>query len=70
MTAALGLALLEPGAIELARLPDQLARAKAVVRDGSARLVLHRWQEASRAPLGADLGTLAARTAGEFAGVE
>jgi anthranilate phosphoribosyltransferase len=70
MTAALGLALLEPGARDLARLPDQLARANAAVIDGTARLVLYRWQEASRAPLGADLGALAARTAREFAGVE
>jgi anthranilate phosphoribosyltransferase len=70
MTAALGLALLEPGALDLGRLPDQLARARAAVLDGAARLVLHRWQEASRAPLGADLGRLATRTAGEFAGVE
>ena len=70
MTAALGLELLEPGALDLARLPDQLARAQAVAADGTARLVLHRWQEASHAPPGADLAALAARTAGEFAGVE
>jgi anthranilate phosphoribosyltransferase len=70
MTAALGLALLAPGALDLRRLPDQFARAKAAVRDGTARLVLHRWQEVSRAPVGADLGALAARTPGEFAGVE
>jgi anthranilate phosphoribosyltransferase len=70
MTAALGLALLEPGALDLARLPDHLARATAVVRDGTARLVLHRWPAVSQAPPGADLAGLAARTAGEFAGVE
>jgi anthranilate phosphoribosyltransferase len=74
MTAALGLALLEPGALDLDRLPDQLTRAKAAALDGSARLVLHKWQEVSRAPLGADLGELATllatKTARDFAGVE
>ena len=70
MTAALGLELLEPGQIDLDRLPDQLARAHAVAVDGAARLVLHKWQEVSRAPLGEDLAALAGRTAREFAGVE
>jgi len=70
MTAALGLELLEPGAFELDRLPDQLIRAKTVAVDGAARLVLHKWQEVSRAPLGADLGELAKKTARDFAGVE
>jgi anthranilate phosphoribosyltransferase len=70
MTAALGLELLEAGALDLARLPDQYARALAAALDGSARLVLHRWQEASRAHPTADLSALAARTAREFAGVE
>jgi anthranilate phosphoribosyltransferase len=70
MTAALGLALLAPGALELDRLPDQLHRVKTAVADGSARLVLHKWQEASQAPLGADLGALAGKTARDFAGVE
>jgi len=70
MTAALGLELLEPGPLDLARLPDQLARARAATLDGSARLVLHKWQEASRAHPAADLSALAARTAREFAGVE
>jgi hypothetical protein len=32
--------------------------------------VLHKWQEVSRAPLGADLGELAQKTARDFAGVE
>jgi anthranilate phosphoribosyltransferase len=70
MTAALGLELLEPGAMDLARLPDQLSRARAAVVDGAARLVLHKWQEVSRAAPGADLGALASRTAREFRGVE
>ena len=70
MTAALGLALLAPGKLELSRLPDHLVRAKTAAVDGSARLVLHKWQEASRAPLGADLGELATKTARDFAGVE
>jgi len=70
MTAALGLELLEPGAFELDRLPDQLIRAKTVAVDVAARLVLHKWQEVSRAPLGADLGELATKTARDFAGVE
>ncbi|HEX3759920.1 MAG TPA: anthranilate phosphoribosyltransferase [Kofleriaceae bacterium] len=70
MTAALGLELLEHGALELARLPAQVARARATVVDGAARLVLHKWQEVSRAAPGADLAALASRTAGEFRGVE
>ena len=70
MTAALGLELLEPGAFELDRLPDQLIRARTVAVEGAARLVLHKWQEVSRASLGADLGELAKKTARDFAGVE
>jgi anthranilate phosphoribosyltransferase len=70
MTAALGLALLEPGRLDLDRLPDQLTRAKASAVDGAARLVLHKWQAVSQAPLGADLGELATKTARDFAGVE
>jgi len=70
MTAALGLELLEDGELTLDRLPDQFARARAAALDGSARLVLHKWHEASRAHPAADLSALAARTAGEFAGVE
>jgi anthranilate phosphoribosyltransferase len=59
MTAALGLALLEPGPLALDRLPDQLDRVRSAVSDGAARLVLHRWQQISQAPAGADLGGLA-----------
>lgn len=70
MTAALGLELLEPGAFDLDRLPDQMIRARTVAVDGAARLALYRWAEASRAPLDADLGELATRTAAEFVGVE
>ena len=70
MTAALGLALLEPGALDLAHLPDQLARARDAATGGAARLVLHKWQEVSRAVPGADLAALASRTAREFRGVE
>jgi len=70
MTAALGLELLEPGELDLDRLPDQLTRARTVAIDGAARLVLHKWQEVSRAPFGADLDRLASKTAREFAGVE
>ena len=70
MTAALGLELLEPGPLDLARLPAQLARAREAALDGSGRLALYRWAEASQAPAGTDLSELAARTAEEFRGVE
>ncbi|HET7500240.1 MAG TPA: anthranilate phosphoribosyltransferase [Kofleriaceae bacterium] len=70
MTAALGLALLEAGELDLAHLPDQLARTRAAALDGSGRLVLHRWQAVSQAPADADLAGLAYRTAREFQGVE
>ena len=70
MTAALGLELLESGELRIDRLPDQFARARSAVLDGSARLVLHKWHEASRAHPQADLSALAARTAREFVGVE
>src|SRR5262249_25952255 len=43
MTAALGLELLERGALDLARLPAQVARARAAVVDGAAHQVLQRW---------------------------
>jgi len=59
MTAALGLALLEPGALALDRLPDHLDRARAVALDGSARAVLDKWRTVSRAPLGASVDELA-----------
>jgi len=48
MTAALGLALLAPGALELDTLPACYARAVATVRDGSAAAVLARWVAASQ----------------------
>jgi len=48
MTAALGLELLEPGALDLDRLPDQLIRARTVAIDGAAALTLDRWREASQ----------------------
>jgi anthranilate phosphoribosyltransferase len=70
MAAALGLELLEPGAFDRARLPDQYVRASTVARDGAARLVLYRWCEASHASIGEDLSALDARTAAEFRGVE
>ncbi len=70
MTAALALELVEPGQIDLDRLPDQAIRAVTVARDGEARLALHRFAEASHAPLDADLSDLAARTAADFRGVE
>ncbi|HEY0192110.1 MAG TPA: anthranilate phosphoribosyltransferase [Kofleriaceae bacterium] len=65
MTAALGLALLEPGPLALARLPEQLARARASTRDGAARLTLHKWRLASMAADDADLSALAALTPGD-----
>jgi anthranilate phosphoribosyltransferase len=70
MTAALALELLEPGAVDLDRLPDQMIRAKAVATDGAAGLTLWRWKEASRAEVDADLSALAAKTAADVAGVE
>lgn len=48
MTAALGLELLEPGELDLDRLPDQLTRARTVAVDGAAALVLHKWREISQ----------------------
>ncbi|HEU0036377.1 MAG TPA: anthranilate phosphoribosyltransferase [Kofleriaceae bacterium] len=70
MTAALGLELLEPGALDLDRLPDQMIRARVVATDGAGRLALYRWIEASRASIDTDLSELGRRTAAEFAGVE
>ncbi|HET9623090.1 MAG TPA: anthranilate phosphoribosyltransferase [Kofleriaceae bacterium] len=66
MTAALGLELLEPGALDLARLPAQLARARAATANGAARLVLHKWRIASQAAPDADLTALAALTASDL----
>ena len=70
MTAALGLELLEPGPLDPARLPAQYERAAASVRSGAARLVLHKWCEASQAQVGDDLGYLAKLAPGDLAGVE
>lgn len=70
MTAALGLELLESGTMDLDRLPDQYVRAATVARDGAARLVLHKWVQASIAAPGDDLTGLATKTAAEFEGVE
>jgi len=70
MTAALGLELLEPGALDLQRLPDQVIRARTVAVDGAARLVLYRWREASTAAPDADLSALATKTPADFVGVE
>ncbi len=70
MTAALGLELLESGTMDLDRLPDQYVRAATVARDGAARLVLHKWVQASLAAPGDDLTGLLTKTAAEFEGVE
>jgi anthranilate phosphoribosyltransferase len=70
MTAALGLELLEPGALDLARLPAQYARATQAAMTGAARLVLHKWCAASGAAGEGDLAALDALTAADFAGVE
>jgi len=47
MTAALGLALLEP-ALDLDRLPELYRRARDVVFDGTGTTVLERWRDASQ----------------------
>jgi anthranilate phosphoribosyltransferase len=70
MTAALGLELLESGALDLDRLPDQLVRAQTVAIDGAARLVLHKWAEASTAAPDTDLSYLSALRPEEYRGVE
>jgi hypothetical protein len=70
MTAALGLALLEPGPLALDGLPEHYARARGAALDGAARLVLHKWQEVSRGAPDSDLSGLAARRAEEFRGIE
>jgi len=69
MTAALGLELLEPGELDLQRLPDQYKRAAATVKNGTARLVLHKWRELSQATEG-DWAALAALDPSELVGVE
>ncbi|HEV7559324.1 MAG TPA: hypothetical protein VGO00_27805, partial [Kofleriaceae bacterium] len=70
MAAALGLELLEPGEVDLGRLPDQYVRASTVAQDGAARLALYRFVEASRATANEDLSALATKTAADFKGVE
>jgi anthranilate phosphoribosyltransferase len=70
MTAALALELLEPGPVDLARLPAQYARAVDSVLSGAARLALYKWCEASQAQAGDDLSHLDAMQPGELAGVE
>ncbi|HEY5946277.1 MAG TPA: hypothetical protein VIV40_12330, partial [Kofleriaceae bacterium] len=70
MTAALGLELLEPGELDLLRLPDQYVRAVATVKNGAARLVLHKWRELSQDVGDTDWHELTALTPAEFAGVE
>ncbi|HUJ59336.1 MAG TPA: anthranilate phosphoribosyltransferase [Kofleriaceae bacterium] len=70
MAAALGLELLEPGRLDLARLPAHYRRAEGAVRSGAARLVLHKWALASHAAPGDDLAHLTALAARDFAGVE
>lgn len=47
MTAALGLALIDP-AFSLDGLPDHYRRARAVAFDGTATVVLERWRDASQ----------------------
>jgi anthranilate phosphoribosyltransferase len=50
MTAALGLELLEPGPLDLARLPRQFTRARAAATEGPAARVLERWIASAREP--------------------
>ena len=68
MTAALGLELLEPGGLDLDRLPDQYRRAATTATTGAARLVLHKWREVSQNATGLD--ALARLSAADFIGVE
>ena len=70
MTAALGLELLEPSPLDLARLPAHYERAVAAVRSGEARLVLHKWREVSHATINENLDTLDALKPSDFIGVE
>jgi anthranilate phosphoribosyltransferase len=70
MTAALGLELLEPGTLDLDRLPDQYVRAHTVAIDGAARLTLHKWREVSQALEGMDPRELTGLSASDFKGVE
>jgi anthranilate phosphoribosyltransferase len=70
MTAALGLELLEPGSLDLRRLPDQYQRAASTVTTGTARLVLHKWREVSQNPAHTDFAELARLSPADFIGVE
>lgn len=70
MTAALGLELLEPGELDLGRLPDHYRRAAASVTNGAARLVLHKWRELSQDVADTDWHELTSLSPGDFAGVE
>jgi anthranilate phosphoribosyltransferase len=70
MTAALGLELLEPDELDLARLPAQYERAVRSVTSGAARLVLHKWSEVSSAKLENDVRDLENLKPADFAGVE
>jgi anthranilate phosphoribosyltransferase len=70
MTAALGLEILEPGTLDLDRLPDQYVRAHTVAIDGAARLTLHKWREVSQALEGFDPHELSSLSASDFKGVE
>jgi anthranilate phosphoribosyltransferase len=70
MTAAVGLELLEPGELDLMRLPDQYTRAAATVKNGTARLVLHKWRELSQDVADTDWRALTALEPADFAGVE
>jgi anthranilate phosphoribosyltransferase len=70
MTAALGLELIEPGELDLARLPAHYRAAVASAKTGAARLVLHKWTEVSQAAIDADVSDLGYLKAENFAGVE
>jgi anthranilate phosphoribosyltransferase len=70
MTAALGLELLESDVIDLGRLPEQYTRAAATVKNGMARLVLHKWVEVSQNVTGASFEELARLAPDQFVGVE
>jgi anthranilate phosphoribosyltransferase len=70
MTAALGLELLEPGELDLARLPDQYLRAATTVKNGTARLVLHKWRELSQDVADTNFEELRVLKPADFIGVE
>jgi anthranilate phosphoribosyltransferase len=70
MTAALGLELLEPGELDFKRLPDQYQRAVATVKNGTARLVMHKWRELSEDVADTDWRELDSLKPADFVGVE